>query len=153
MIFAIIPTRFSAQNTSFSTETNAQREYVQNTVYSSSNLQSVLEGDFGTNRDNKCENYTDPNCSCILYIQSKGVNISGDAEFLQPNYWGRPFVGSVALFYYPNNDIYHASFVEEVYINGNFLVSEANYREGKYTERVIESDNKFLRGFIHRFVE
>lgn len=100
-------------------------------------------------KPSKCKSYTDKNCSCILYIQSRGIPISGDAKDLVPNWKGEVYKGDIALFYFPTTNIYHAALVEEVYI-GAFLVSEANFVEGEITERVIRKDDPFLRGFIHR---
>ncbi len=87
-------------------------------------------------------------CSCILYLRAKGHGVSGDARDLQPNYFGVPHKGDIALFKY-SNGIFHASYVEAVFPSGAFYVSEANYRAGKYTERTIMADDPFLRGFIH----
>jgi len=87
-------------------------------------------------------------CSCIIYLQLKGHGVSGDAKDLQPNYFGVPHKGDLALFKY-SNGVYHAAYVEAVFPSGAFYISEANYRAGKYTERTIFPDDSFLRGFIH----
>ena len=94
-----------------------------------------------------CKSYTDYGCSCMIYLQNRGIVVSQkNASDLQPNYFGSPFKGDVAIFHYPN--IAHASFVEEVYLK-SFLVSEWNYYAGKYSERVIQKDDPYLIGFIH----
>ena len=94
-----------------------------------------------------CADYRDYGCSCMQYLKIKGIQVSQqNASDLQPNYFGSPFHGDVAIFRYPN--IAHASFVEEVYIS-SFLVSEWNYYEGRYSERVIMKDDPALIGFIH----
>ena len=95
-----------------------------------------------------CEDYTSYGCSCMSYLKLRGIVVSQkNASDLVPNYFGSPFHGDVAIFHYPN--IAHASFVEEVYIS-SFLVSEWNYYEGRYSERVIQKDDPYLIGFIHK---
>lgn len=91
-------------------------------------------------------------CSCILYLKSRGVGISGNASTLIPTYQGPAYKGFVVLFKY-NNGEYHAALVEEVYPSGNFLISEANYERCQFGERVVFKDDPALRGFIHRMVE
>ncbi len=93
-----------------------------------------------------CEDYTDYGCSCVIYIQNKGINIRGNAEDMIPNFGGIAEVGDVAIFHFPN--IAHIAYVEIVYESGNFLVSEWNYREGLHTERVIMKNNPYLIGFL-----
>ena len=95
-----------------------------------------------------CADYRDRYCSCMSYLKLRGIVVSQkNASDLQPNYFGSPFKGDVAIFHYPN--IAHASFVEEVYLK-SFLVSEWNYYAGKYSERVIQKDDPYLIGFIHK---
>ena len=84
----------------------------------------------------------------MQYLKIKGIQVSQkNASDLVPNYFGSPFHVDVAIFHYP--DIAHASLVEEVY-QSSFLVSEWNYYEGKYSERVIMKDDPALIGFIHK---
>ena len=85
----------------------------------------------------------------MIYLQNKGIVVSQkNASDLQPNYFGSPFKGDVAIFHYPN--IAHASYVEVTFPSGNFLVSEWNYYKGEYSERVILKDDPYLIGFIHK---
>ena len=94
-----------------------------------------------------CESYTDKYCSCMIYLQNRGIVVSQkNASDLQPNYFGSPFKGDVAIFHYEK--ISHAAYVEETYIK-SFLVSEWNYYEGRYSERVIMKNDPYLIGFIH----
>lgn len=99
--------------------------------------------------DERCDNIYNYACSCVVYVREiKGIDFQGDAYTAQPNYFGVPFVGDLAIFHYP--DISHLAFVEEVYINGNFKVSEWNYLPGQATTRIIMADDEFLIGFIHQ---
>ena len=94
-----------------------------------------------------CEDYTQKYCSCILYLQERGLNIRGNAVDLVPN-TDRPFVGGVVIFHYPSG-VAHASYIEIVFPSGNFRVSEWNYREGQYTERNIFKDDKNIYGYMY----
>jgi hypothetical protein len=86
-------------------------------------------------------------CFCVTYIrEQRDVDIRGDAENLVPNYFGVPEKGDVILFKYPNG-VSHVSFIEEVF-NGVWWVSEANFKRGKRTERIIQFDDSAIIGFI-----
>lgn len=95
-----------------------------------------------------CESIYDYGCSCMVHLQNRGYDVSGNASELQPNYFGIPFVGDLALFKYET--IYHAAIVEIVYLSGNFEVSECNFEAGKCDSRLVLINDKALRGFIHR---
>jgi len=86
------------------------------------------------------------NCSCIQCLQAWGHGITGNAWDLEPNYFGFPYEGDIALFY---DGQYHAAEVTETYLK-SFRIRECNYNKCKYSERVIQLDNPTLRGFIHR---
>jgi len=95
-----------------------------------------------------CESYLDYGCSCVIHVQAKCAPISGDAEDVQLNYFGTPFVGDVAKFQYPL--FYHVACVETVFPSGNFIVSECNYRAGKCDNtRIVLKDDQYLLGFLH----
>ena len=97
----------------------------------------------------KCKSLTQEGCSCVAYLRTKGIQISGDAKNFGVNYLGTPYRGDIAKFIYSGN-VHHLAYVEWPLHNGNFLISEWNWKEGQYTERVITKDDKYLVGFIHR---
>lgn len=69
------------------------------------------EVDFEENE--RCDNLYNYGCSCVVYVREiKGIDFQGDAYTAQPNYFGRPFVGDVAIFHYP--EISHLAYVEEM---------------------------------------
>ena len=94
-----------------------------------------------------CEHYTQPRCSCILYLKNvKGLNIKGNAIDLKPTHYNDPQHGDVALFRYENG-VGHAAFVEAAMPKAIY-VSEWNYKEGKYTERTIMLNNPSIYGYL-----
>ena len=89
-------------------------------------------------------------CSCVIYLrENKGLPVSGNAVDFQPNYFGVPHRGDIAIFKYSNGTS-HVGFVEYPFPSGNFYVSEANFKPGEYSERVVMLDDPFLVGFIHK---
>lgn len=88
-----------------------------------------------------CKSYLDPYCSCMVYLQNKGLPIKGNAEDIEVNLFQLPVRGDVVLFKYG-----HAAFVEEVYSEYLFI-SEWNYYEGKYSERLVPVYSKDIKGY------
>ena len=136
MIFTIIPTRFSAQNTSFSIETHAQEEYVQYMTHSSSDLQSLVEG----------ENGLPVACSCIKTARSLGVDLSynTDASDLVGN--TTIHVGALALFKFPNG-VSHVALIDILETN-RFHVKQGNKTPCEITEEWIDINNPYIVGFF-----
>ena len=102
--------------------------------------------DFGTlpvAKDVKIENNI--LCSCINFLKSISIPVSGDAWNLKPNSQ-TPEVGSVALFHYPNR-LGHAALVIAVY-DDFFMVEEANFRSCAYGYRKVDRFDRSLIGFI-----
>jgi len=94
-------------------------------------------------------NHVLQNCQCVTFLRSKGVKLPQapvNAEDLEPN--SRPFVGAVALFYYPQGGG-HAGLITDIGWLG-FWVSESNFNKCKRTERFISWNDKFLKGFYWR---
>jgi hypothetical protein len=89
-------------------------------------------------------------CYCVTYIrENRGVDIRGDAKDMEPNYFGAPQKGDVALFRYSTGSS-HVAFIEAILPSGNFYVSEANFIPGEYGERVVMIDDPYLVGFIRK---
>ena len=87
---------------------------------------------------------TSIDCSCMLYIQSRGIELFGDAKDQTPNS-DVPMVGGVVLLQY--NGINHAAYIESVHGTG-IKVSETNYKKCKYTERIILYGSPSIIGYI-----
>ncbi len=99
----------------------------------------------------KCESYLDIYCSCVVYLQNKGIDISGNAINLEPNYFGEPQRGDVIIFRYPNGKA-HTAFLEEVY-NEVYWVSEWNYFSGEKSERRIPFELNSIYGIWRDYKE
>ena len=83
-------------------------------------------------------------CSCINFLKSIGITVSGDAYDLQPN--AAIEVGAIALFHYPNR-LGHAALVTEVH-EGYFYVTEANFKRCRQGVRKVDNNDKSLIGFL-----
>ena len=93
-------------------------------------------------------NYLKDGYSCMRYLtQVKGLEIWGDAINVQPNVSG-PITGGVVLFHYPNG-VGHASYIDAILLNNSLLVSEWNYYEGEYSQRVIRLDDPAIYGYFY----
>jgi hypothetical protein len=83
-------------------------------------------------------------CSCIVFLQNKGILIKGDAIDQVPNlHLTEAVEGDILLFDYEG--IGHAALILQKY-NGVWFVEEANYKEGEYTQRTIEFGDKSVVG-------
>ena len=91
--------------------------------------------------------YTEPNCSCVIYLQNKGLDIKQNAEDIRPNFTGTttPNRGDVVLLRYPKAS--HVAYIEAIY-PGGMWISEANYKECERTERLIKWNDKAIRGYL-----
>jgi hypothetical protein len=83
-------------------------------------------------------------CSCVLYVQSLGGKVSGNAINVIPTHF-TPTAGDIAVMRYPGN-VGHVAMVTKVEDSG-FWITEANYHSCKKTERFIKNDYNRLVGF------
>jgi len=92
--------------------------------------------------------YTEWGCSCMRYLtRVKGLDIRGNARDVEPNS-PNPIPGGVIIFRY-RSGVAHASFLEYTLPNGNYYVSEWNFKKCQYTERVIKPDDPAIYGFYY----
>ncbi len=97
-----------------------------------------------------CESYLDKYCSCMVYLQTeKGIDISGNAIDIEPNYFGEPQRGDVIIFRYPNGKA-HTAFLEEVY-NEVYWISEWNYFPAEKSERRIPFELNSIYGIYRDY--
>ena len=96
-----------------------------------------------------CKSTSDYGCDCTAHVRKTCASVSTRAQDVQLNYFGTPFEGDVAKFYYPSVPSFHIACVEDVYLSGNFLVSECNYEAGKCGTRIVLLDDPNLLGFLH----
>lgn len=83
----------------------------------------------------------------MVYLQTvKGYShITGDAIDLIPTHFKNPKSGDVIIFHYPT--VGHAAYIEAVMPKA-YYISEWNYYEGEYSERVIMKNDPHIHGFI-----
>ena len=84
-------------------------------------------------------------CSCITGLRSFGVLLPPkpvNAEDLESN--TTPHNGAIILFSYPNS--FHAALITFVF-PGGVLIEETNYNKCKYSERFVEWNDPYIRGF------
>ena len=90
-------------------------------------------------------------CSCMLYLQSRGIITHGDAIEQVANYDGPPYAGIVVLLRYRDKwtgeVIGHAALVEKVFLN-DMLISEANYEKCNRSERQLRLDDAHIIGYM-----
>ena len=90
-------------------------------------------------------------CSCMAYLQSRGIITHGDAIEQVANWNNAPITGIVVLLHYrdkwTNELIGHAALVEKVFLN-DMLISEANYEKCQRTQRRIALDNPHIVGYM-----
>lgn len=90
----------------------------------------------------------DSNCSiekqCVFYVQSKGIQISGNARDVEPNSQN-PVHGCAVLLETPQG---HVAYVEEVE-QDRILISDQNWEKcGSISFRWIDRNDQGIRGFI-----
>lgn len=83
-------------------------------------------------------------CSCIKYARSIGVNLPYNTNASDVVANSRPTIGGLVLLDYGN--IEHVAIIQE-FTDTGFKVKESNYRKCKETERIIQFDSPFIRGF------
>lgn len=83
-------------------------------------------------------------CSCVVYAQSRGLAVSGNADDILPN--SPPIVGGGILFQYPQAG--HIALIRNITDTG-FIIEESNYKRCKKTERLVDFNDKYIRGFIN----
>ena len=91
--------------------------------------------------DQKLANKIKVSCSCVAYVQSKGIKIKGNASSFMPN--STPAVGTLALFRYPSA---HVAVVVSLGAE-NFTVDEANWKPCVIGRRTVSYSNAALIGF------
>ncbi len=64
---------------------------------------------------------------------------------IRPNTEAR--VDAVAVMYYPSSGLRHFAYTEYVFEDGSALISEANYRKGRVTFRIVRPTDYSLQGF------
>lgn len=84
------------------------------------------------------------NCSCVVYLQRKGLSIKGNAINVKPNYEGVPEVGDVLLLRYAHSG--HVALIEEVLEDG-VNISEDNYIRCKHTKRFVPFEDPHIVGY------
>ena len=86
-------------------------------------------------------------CSCVRFLQSKGIPISGDAIDQIPNHYGVPEKGDVVIWRYPDGTG-HVSLIMAVE-GSKLTVDEGNWRPCVRTQReVVWAGNEDIVGFI-----
>jgi len=84
-------------------------------------------------------------CNCMQYLRNRGIDFNKGAKEIPVN--SRPFIGSVAKFFYTKSWSYHGALVVGFTEKG-FLVDDTNYKSCKKTlGREILWSNKSLLGF------
>lgn len=81
-------------------------------------------------------------CNCYLYLKNRIDNLPRMAD-VNPN--SEITVGSVAVFMYPNG-VKHVALVDQIW-DGEFVVTETNYKNCKYGKRIVKDGDKSLLGF------
>ena len=84
------------------------------------------------------------NCSCVQYARQFLDVPRGDAKDLKPN--SKPIVGGAILFSYSSDD--HIAIIKDV-VDDGWIVTEANFKRCKITERKVLFNDKFIRGFYY----
>lgn len=81
-------------------------------------------------------------CNCYAYVKQTFEELPMTAEIKR----NLSDSGDVAVFYYPNSDLYHYAVVEEE-TEETFTISETNFKTCQKTEREIDRNNIRLLGF------
>ena len=98
----------------------------------------------------KKNTYTAEACSCILYVQNKGIALKGDADQQKPNLFGEePKRGDVVILRYKSES--HVAYIEGVF-SGGIYISESNYKPCKKTERLLAWNDQNIVGFIRESI-
>jgi len=140
MIISIIPVRISVKIPPVATPVYAQVEYIEETIHSSSILESAVEGEIGANLDNKCE--------CVRWLrEERDIPIRGDAKNIIPNV-DYPFIGGVILISYSGAE--HAGIIKYILPSGAIYFESANLEKCKVTDTVIQIDDEKIRGFYFK---
>lgn len=82
-------------------------------------------------------------CSCVVYVRSRGLNIVGNASDQIPN--SIPTIGAGIIFDYSNTG--HIAIIENINEKG-FIVSESNFKRCKKGTRLIPFNDPAIKGFV-----
>lgn len=82
--------------------------------------------------------------SCVKFARFKGIDIpfGTNANMLQSN--SGPHIGAGILFRYQKDD--HIAVIVAYVLDG-FLVEETNFKTGQFTRRVVDWNDRAIRGF------
>ena len=90
-------------------------------------------------------------CSCMTYLQSRGIKTRGDAIEQVPNWFNPPVRGLVVLLHYRDKFtgelIGHAALIENVFF-GEMLIAEANFTKCEKSQRRIPLDSAHIVGYM-----
>ena len=82
-------------------------------------------------------------CSCVAYTKTKRPDIPlMDASRFTPA-TTTPFVGAVAVLYYPHSGMHHLAYVEEIG-DGYIILSDSNYKPCQITRRKVALPDRIL---------
>lgn len=85
-------------------------------------------------------------CNCVAFVRSKRPDLPLlDASMFRPS-TTTPFIGAVALMYYPHSGLWHIAYVEEVG-DGYITIQDANYSPCAVTRRTIRLPDR-VRGYL-----
>lgn len=85
-------------------------------------------------------------CNCVSFVRSKRPDLPPlDASMFRPS-TSTPFVGAVALMYYPHSGLWHVAYVEEVG-SGWIRIIDANYSPCAVTRRTIHLPDR-VKGYL-----
>ncbi len=86
-------------------------------------------------------------CSCVAYVRARGGDIPlVDASEMR-SATTTPYVGGVALMYYPHSGMWHVAYIEAVH-NTYIVVAESNDEPCSITRRTIALPHNRIVGYL-----
>lgn len=86
-------------------------------------------------------------CSCVAYARTRRPDIPSMDASLFVATTTTPYVGAIALMYYPRSGLYHLAYVEDVG-DGYIVLSESNYVTCTIGTRRIELPHNRVIGYM-----